>query len=114
FNNDYHAMRQAIIGYGYTDDQTRAAMQRVYANSGYIMDPHGAIGYLGLKDYFKEGKAGTGIFLETAHPAKFKDVVDQTLQRDIDIPLPLRKFMEQQKQSVAIENDFEVFKAFLI
>ena len=79
------------------------------------MDPHGAIGYLGLKKYIAERKDNvTGIFLETAHPAKFKDVVDETLGQKIEIPKPLMKFMAQNKQSITMQKDFDSFKNYLL
>lgn len=114
FKNDYKAMASVISGYSYTDEQTREAMRKVYADRGYVMDPHGAIGYLALQEYFSKNKSGTGVFLETAHPAKFKEVVDDTLAFDVEIPLPLQKFMQQQKQSVSIGREFDEFRSYLM
>lgn len=113
FDQDYEALAHEIKGYRYTDAQTREAMQHVYKQKGYVMDPHGAIGYLALKEY-QEKESVTGIFLETAHPAKFKSVVDETLGQEIPIPEPLQKFLNQRKQVVAMQNDFATFKEYLI
>jgi threonine synthase len=86
-----------IKGYSFTDSETADAMRNVYTNSKYIMDPHGAVGYLGLKKYLKEsGSEATGIFLETAHPSKFKEVVDETLGLTIDVHPKLMEFMKRK------------------
>jgi threonine synthase len=78
------------------------------------MDPHGAIGYLGLQHYLDETTEDvTGIFLETAHPAKFKEVVDETLEQPIAIPPALQKFLQLSKRTVPMKSDFESFKAYL-
>ncbi|SKC56528.1 threonine synthase [Ohtaekwangia koreensis] len=115
FDKDFARLSKDIVGYAFSDDETRAAMRHIYASTDYVMDPHGAIGYLGLIKYLEErGEDITGIFLETAHPAKFKEVVDETLSRPIDIPLPLQRFLEQPKKSIPMKSDFEGFKDFLL
>ena len=115
FEQDFNALSAAITGYRFTDAETRAVMQKVYAATQYTLDPHGAIGYLGLKKYFSENRSeAVGIFLETAHPAKFKDVVDETLGHPVEIPPVLQKFMAQQKQSIPMSGDFEAFREYLI
>ncbi len=115
YNQNFEALANDIYGCAFTDGETQKAMQDVYAAKKYVMDPHGAIGYLGLKKYTSEvsGKVN-GIFLETAHPAKFKNVVDETLGQEIEIPEPLLKFMKQTKQSTSISNDFDAFRNYLI
>jgi threonine synthase len=116
FDHDFNALSAAIAGYRFTDEDTRKAMRDVYTATKYTLDPHGAIGYLGLKEYFRDNKRGdaAGIFLETAHPAKFKDVVDETLGHPVEIPAGLQKFMKQQKQSVPMTGDFQAFREYLI
>jgi len=114
FNHDYEALKGAIKGYAFSDEETRAAMRHVYATTQYVLDPHGAIGYLGLKKFFATDESNAiGVFLETAHPAKFKDVVEETLSQPIAIPPTLKKFMSQSKKSIAMKKDFESFKGFL-
>lgn len=114
YNNSFDAISQDIKGYAFTDEETRAAMRHVLASSNYVMDPHGAVGYLGLKKFLLENDIDvTGIFLETAHPAKFKEVVDDTLNRPVEIPEVLQKFMQQPKQSVRMNSGFEDFKSYL-
>ncbi len=101
-----------ISGATYSDEQIREAMRSCYAETGYILDPHGACGYRALQEQLQPGEVG--VFCETAHPAKFKEKVDEILGIDIDIPERLAAFMRGEKQSVNIPNDFEVFKAFLM
>jgi threonine synthase len=115
FNGNFVTLSDLIKGYSFTDSETADAMRNVYAKSNYIMDPHGAVGYLGLKKYLKEsGPEATGIFLETAHPSKFKEVVDETLGRTIDIHPKLMEFMKRKKQTIQATTDFAEFKRFLM
>jgi threonine synthase len=113
FENNHAAIRENIAGFAFTDQETRAAMQKVYGERGYILDPHGAVGYLGLVEYQKVSTEFTGIFLETAHPAKFKEVVEDALQTKVLIPQPLQKFLTQTKETSRMGSDFESFKTFL-
>ena len=108
----YEQICALISGYRYTDEQIAEAIRRCYAETGYLLDPHGACGYQALKASLCPGE--TGVFLETAHPAKFKGTVDQILGADIEIPAKLRAFMAGQKQSIELSKDFEGFKRFLL
>lgn len=108
----YEQIRALISGYRYTDEQIAEAIRRCYAETGYLLDPHGACGYQALEASLRPGE--TGVFLETAHPAKFKGTVDQILGADIEIPAKLRAFMAGQKQSIELSKDFEGFKRFLL
>ena len=101
-----------ISGATYTDDQIAETMRDCYARTGYVLDPHGACGYRALKEQLQPGEVG--IFLETAHPAKFKDTVDRILGIDLPIPAKLQAFMRGQKQSVPMTKDFADFKAYLM
>ena len=101
-----------ISGATYTDDQIAQTMRDCYARTGYILDPHGACGYRALKEQLEPDEIG--IFLETAHPAKFKDTVDRILGIDLPIPEKLQAFMRGQKQSVPLSKDFAAFKAYLL
>lgn len=112
YNDEWKTIIRDIKGYSFNDDQTRAAMKEVYSRTGYILDPHGAVGYLGLKNYLKENEA-TGIFLETAHPAKFKDVVDEVVG-NVEVPERLAKYMHEEKKSIEMGSDFEELKEFLM
>ncbi len=108
----YEQIGALISGYRYTDEQIAEAIRRCYAETGYLLDPHGACGYQALEATLRPGE--TGVFLETAHPAKFKGTVDQILGADIEIPAKLRAFMAGQKQSIELSKDFEDFKRFLL
>ena len=108
----YEQICALISGYRYTDEQIAEAIRRCHAETGYLLDPHGACGYQALKAALRPGE--TGVFLETAHPAKFKGTVDQILGADIEIPAKLRAFMAGQKQSIELSKDFEGFKRFLL
>jgi threonine synthase len=101
-----------ISGATYSDDQIRQTMRQCYSETGYILDPHGACGYQALKDQLQPGEVG--IFCETAHPAKFKEKVDEILGIDVEIPDRLAAFMKGEKQSVPMTKNFEDFKAFLM
>ena len=101
-----------ISGATYSDEQIRQTMQQCYKETGYILDPHGACGYQALKDGLKPGEIG--VFCETAHPAKFKEKVDDILGIDIEIPARLKAFMEGKKQSVEMTKEFADFKAYLM
>lgn len=115
FNGNFTALSNEISGYAFTDEETADAMRAVYKKNKYIMDPHGAIGYLGLKKYLVEHREDvTGIFLETAHPAKFKDVVEDKLKLPIDIPSSLEKFLLKEKKAIKMPTEFNAFKDFLI
>ena len=96
----------------YTDDQIAETMRDCYARTGYVLDPHGACGYRALKEQLRPDEVG--VFLETAHPAKFKDTVDRILGIDLPIPEKLQAFMRGKKQSIPLSSDFADFKAFLL
>jgi len=108
----HHKITKLISGATYTDDQIRQTMRQCYKETGYILDPHGACGYQALKDQLKPGEVG--IFCETAHPAKFKEKVDEILGIDVEIPDRLAAFMKGEKQSVPMTKDFEDFKRYLL
>jgi threonine synthase len=114
FGGSHDALAQAIEGHVFTDPQTEEAMQSVYKASGYVLDPHGAVGYLGLKKHLQQRKDRVnGIFLETAHPGKFLEVVESVLGTRVPLPSTLQKFMTGKKQTVRMPNDFQAFKTFL-
>jgi threonine synthase len=108
----HHHITNLISGATYSDDQIRETMRQCYAKTGYILDPHGACGYQALADGLKVGEIG--VFCETAHPAKFKEKVDDILGIDVDIPDRLAAFMKGEKQSVPMTKHFEDFKRYLM
>ena len=108
----HHRITNLISGATYSDDQIRETMRQCYAETGYILDPHGACGYQALVDGLQPGEIG--VFCETAHPAKFKEKVDEILNIDVEIPDRLAAFMKGEKQSVPMTKDFEDFKRYLM
>ena len=101
-----------ISGATYSDEQIRETMRQCYKETGYILDPHGACGYRALEEQLKPGEIG--VFCETAHPAKFKEKVDEILGIDVEIPKRLAAFMKGQKQSVPMTKNFDDFKKYLL
>ena len=112
-DEDTHkAITSLISGATYSDEQIRQTMKQCYEETGYILDPHGACGYQALEDGLKEGEIG--VFCETAHPAKFKEKVDDILGIDVEIPDRLAAFMKGEKQSVPMTKEFADFKQYLL
>ena len=112
YGKSHEAICADISGATYKDEQIAETIKEVKAETGYVCDPHGACGYRALKEGLKEGEVG--VFLETAHPAKFKATVDGILGGDIEIPAKLQAFMKGTKQSVPMSKDFADFKQYLL
>lgn len=112
YEKSHDAICKDISGATYSDQQIADTMRRCLAETGYQLDPHGACGYQALKDGLQAGEVG--FFLETAHPAKFKQVVDDICGGDVAIPCPLQEFMKGTKQSLPMSKDFADFKMFLM
>ena len=112
YGKSHEAICADISGATYKDEQIAETIREVKAETGYVCDPHGACGYRALKEGLKA--AEVGVFLETAHPAKFKSTVDGILGADIEIPAKLQAFMKGTKQSVPMSKDFASFKQFLM
>ena len=112
YGHSHEAIIEHISGATYTDGQIADTMCQCLSETGYQLDPHGACGYQALKDGLRPGEVG--FFLETAHPAKFKQVVDDICHTDVEIPARLAAFMQGEKQSVPMPNDFSAFKQFLM
>ena len=112
YNHDHTAITQLISGYCCSDDMICQTVKACYDETGYLLDPHGACGYRALSESLQPGE--TGVFLETAHPAKFKDTIESIIQETVEIPERLQEFMKGGKQSVELGKGFEEFKEFLI
>tara|TARA_B100001029_G_C15053009_1_gene452180 strand:+ start:885 stop:2177 length:1293 start_codon:yes stop_codon:yes gene_type:complete len=114
FNNDIFRMKKIISGYSYTDIETKKSLIEIYNKNGYIADPHGAVGFLGLKEYLsKQDKDHYGVFLETAHPVKFIDSVEKILKLKVQIPNRLKSALSKKKSCVPIK-DFSSLKSYLL
>ena len=112
YGRSYEAICSDISGASYSDEQIAHTMRECLAETGYQLDPHGACGYRALQEGLREGEIG--FFLETAHPAKFKQVVDEICGTEIEIPARLQAFMKGEKQSVSMSKNFADFKAYLM
>jgi len=113
FKDDFESLNQNLSSYSFDDDQTKKALQEIHNINGYIADPHGAVGYLGLIKYQEEHPETYGIFLETAHPVKFLDIVEQTLNEKLAIPEQIKKVMGKTKSSINIST-YDDLKDFLL
>ncbi|MDQ3534251.1 MAG: threonine synthase [Bacteroidota bacterium] len=115
YGNDLDAVKKDLEGVAFTDEETAAAIQTVYEKYNYILDPHAAVGYLGLIKYFNEKTKGvTGVFLGTAHPAKFLDVMDPYLAGKVQIPENLQNILKKEKRAVSLNAEFNEFKNYLL
>ena len=112
YKGNHNQIKSDISGTTYTDDKIAATMLKCHQETGYILDPHGACGYQALKDSLKDNEIG--IFCETAHPAKFKDTVENIIKTPVEIPERLAQFMKGEKQSVEMSKNFCDFKAYLL
>lgn len=112
YNHDLNAFKKDFTSYSYTDDETRFAMKNIYTNSGYIAEPHGAVGYLGLKKEMQNQPDCIGVFLETAHPIKFLDVVEPILNITLPIPTQIESVLGKEKVRTQIKT-YEELKHFL-
>ncbi|MBQ5573554.1 MAG: threonine synthase [Bacteroidaceae bacterium] len=112
YGNSHADIAAHIGGATYKDEQIAETLKDVYEKTGYLLDPHGACGYRALQEQLAADEYG--VFLETAHPAKFKEKVDAIIDGDIDIPAKLRAFMEGTKQSEPISKEYSGFRSFLL
>lgn len=112
YGSDHGKITDLITGYTFDDDTIRRTMRDCYERTGYVLDPHGACGYRALREDLKSGERG--VFLETAHPAKFKATVEDAIGAEVAIPDRLAAFMAGEKQSVPCSKDFADFKSFLM
>ena len=113
FNNDLAALSRKLTSYSFTDNETRQALTDIYKRTRYIADPHGAVGYLGLKKFMQKKEDIYGIFLETAHPVKFLPVMDGLIDTEIEIPEQIKMVLDKPKVATEIK-DYEDFKKFLL
>ena len=113
FQDDFETLNENLSSFSFTDVNTKSAMKEIHKEFGYVADPHGAVGYLGFREYQKTHPNVYGVFLETAHPVKFLDVVEDTLGTTLEIPSQIQKVMGKEKKSIKI-NTYGELKTFLI
>jgi threonine synthase len=114
FGSTWNTMKTAIIGYAYNDEQTAEALKSVYQRTGYLFDPHGAVGYLALQEYQRSHPDTYGVVLETAHPAKFLEDVEQILGEPVAVPERLAALRDSVKVAVPMGTEFGEFKNWLL
>ncbi|PSL17928.1 threonine synthase [Dyadobacter jiangsuensis] len=115
FNDDWNAINEKVSGAFFNDEQTQKAMREVFGNANYVMCPHTAVAYRGLQEYRKKTNSDfTGVFLSTAHPAKFIDLVEETLGKSIDVPERLKSLLDIEKVSIKMKPEFSEFKSLLM
>jgi len=112
YDNTHEAIKAEISGVSYNDDEIADTLKTCFDETGYLLDPHGACGYQALKDGLRVNE--TGVFLETAHPAKFLETVERIIGQKVDIPQKLQEFMKGEKQSLELSKDFDGFKKYLL
>lgn len=113
YHNDFNRLKSNLSGYCFTDKETKAAIESIYKTTGYIVDPHGAVGYLGCQSYLKENPSSNTVFLETAHPTKFLDVVQPIVSETIELPPQIKAVMDRQKKATFISS-YKEFKSHLL
>ena len=113
FENRYPELQARLDASSYSDAQTRRAMKELKATHGYLADPHGAVGYLGLKDFLASHPGHPGIFLETAHPIKFRPEVESCLNLRLELPAQIQAIMDRKKESVPV-SEYDEVKSYLL
>ena len=114
FNNQFPELKKRLSSFTITDQETRETIRRVYTDYNYLLDPHGAVGYLSLKRYLADHLSDQGIFLETAHPVKFPDAVEKETGHSITLPESVRSIMDAEKKSTVIKPSYNSLKEFLL
>ncbi|MDP4284181.1 MAG: threonine synthase [Bacteroidota bacterium] len=114
FHHRFLDLKNKLISYSISDDETRQTMKEVFQEENYLTDPHGAVGYFALNEYLKKHPEQKGIFLETAHPVKFYDVVEPVIQQAVPVPDSLQPILKKDKKSISMDAGFENLKEFMM
>ena len=114
FHHQFPELAKNLSSYSISDEETIATIKDVYERSTYLLDPHGAVGYLSLKKFLQMHRGRKGIFLETAHPVKFPDAVEAATAKKIEIPPSISSLMKSEKKSIKMSASYESFKNFLL
>ena len=114
FRNQFPALKSKLSSYSITDAETIATIKTVYEKENYVLDPHGAVGFLSLERYLQSHPRQKGIVLETAHPVKFPDAVESCIGKPIDIPVSVQTIMKKEKMSILIKADYGQLKEYLL
>jgi threonine synthase len=115
YGNDLTKIKNDVCGAAYTDEETNKVMKTVYDATGYVLDPHGAVGYMGLRDYLSASPSkANGVFLGTAHPSKFQEVVEAAIQKKIELPERLKLLISKPKRSIKTSKEYIILKQYLL
>jgi len=112
YNNNFNNIKTDIIGYAYSDNEIRQNIQDCYSSTGYLLDPHGATGYAATKKFCNQNQIG--IFLETAHPGKFQEEVEKTINQEVKLPKRLEDFVKREAVFEELPSDYNTFKEYLL
>ena len=114
FDNNFGSLKNVLSSYPISDDETRETIARIFKEKNYVLDPHGAVGFLAIEKYLNEHQAKKGYFLETAHPSKFYDVIEPVIQKEVEIPESIKVLLKQEKQTIKMKTgDDETLKSLL-
>jgi threonine synthase len=113
YKNDFKTLKNNLSSFSFTDYQTREGLKELYNDFNYVADPHGAVGFLGCKEYLKSNPEAHCVFLETAHPTKFLEVVEDVIRENIDLPPQILAVMDKKKKSIKIST-YDELKSFLL
>ena len=114
FDQEFQSLKNVMSSYSFSDEETMAILKEVYLNTKYLLDPHGAVGYGALKKYVQQHPGTGGIFLETAHPVKFYDVVEPVIQQKVPMPAVVNDLLKLKKQSIKMDTDYKDFEGLFI
>lgn len=112
--NNFDRVKKLLSGYSITDQETTNTIQSVWQETGYLLDPHGAVGYLSLQRYLEENPNQKGCFLETAHPVKFYDVIEPVIMEKVPVPVSVQALIDLPKKSTRMGADYEDLKSYLL
>ena len=113
FEQQFTSLKNILSSYSFSDEETKAALKEILSTTGYLADPHGAVGYLGLEKYLQQHRGAAGIFLETAHPVKFYDVVEPVIGQAVPMPDSIKGILEKEKRSIDMPVNYEALKDYL-
>ncbi len=114
FQHQFIDLKKVLSSYSISDEETKSTLQKVYQTEGYLLDPHGAVGYYALQQYLQNNPTEKGIVLETAHPVKFYDVVEPVIGEAVPIPVTVQQQLRLEKKSTKIAAEVDLLKQFLL
>jgi threonine synthase len=114
FNKEFRSLKEVMSSYSFSDEKTKEILGQVFREKKYLLDPHGAVGYGALKKYLQQHPGQKGIFLETAHPVKFYDVVEPVVNEKVPMPQSVQDLLKLKKISIKMRSDYRELKEYLL